>query len=184
MVHRMNLENAIFRELDENDDLSAFRCSSEDLNDYFQNDVNKYNKEDMAKSYACFYNNKIVGFMSLSADTIRVKWMQANVIDGIRHNYPAIKIARLAVDINHEKNGIGSSLVYMAIGMANELSKIIGCRFVTVDSKKDSIGFYETLAFRKCLKQDKRHYTMMFLDLHIIKENLLREKTCSLSNFS
>jgi len=51
--------------------------------------------------------------------------MLTKVIDGIRHNYPAIKIAMLVVDINHEENGIGSSLVYIVIGMANELSKKI-----------------------------------------------------------
>ncbi len=136
MVYSVNLKDAIFRELREDEDLSKFKCNSEDLNDYFWNNVKRYKKEDMALSYACVYDDRIVGLMSLSSDAIGVHLMPNGIVDGIRHNYPAVKIGRLAVDINYEKNGIGSSLVYMAIGIADELSKRVGCRFVTVDSKK------------------------------------------------
>jgi len=62
-------------------------------------------------------------------------------------DYPAIKIARLAVSKNVQNRGIGTFMVKIVIGKAIEISKSIGCRFVTVDAYPKQAGFYARLDF-------------------------------------
>lgn len=79
-----------------------------------------------------------------------------------------MKIARLAVDSRFEKRGIGTHLLYAAIGKALSISDSVGCRFVLVDSKKESINFYEKFGFKKAVlkkKDMKDNYTPMYFDL-------------------
>ena len=56
-----------------------------------------------------------------------------------------LKIVRLAVDETCERQGFGRFLVLAAIGLALSLSGIIGCRYLTVDSKPETMSFYEFL---------------------------------------
>ncbi|MFV9631772.1 MAG: GNAT family N-acetyltransferase [Methanosarcinales archaeon] len=73
---------------------------------------------------------------------------EADSIDGYRYRkYPSIKIARLAVDETYERQGFGRFLVLAAIGLALSVSGIIGCRYFGVDSKGESMSFYERSGF-------------------------------------
>lgn len=47
-----------------------------------------------------------------------------------------------------------------------------GCRFLVVDSKPQSIGFYESKGFKRIGEAEtaEAHYTTMFIDLHHVKE--------------
>ena len=83
------------------------------------------------------------------ADTIEVQAINENdSIDGYPYRkYPSIKIARLAVEETCERKGFGRFLV-LAAGLALTVSEIIGCRYLTVDSKPDSMNFYERLGSR------------------------------------
>lgn len=74
-----------------------------------------------------------------------------------KYSYPAMKIARLAVDSRFERVGVGTYLLHAAIGKAVSISENVACGFVLVDSKKDAIGFYENKGFNKALlKRRKR----------------------------
>jgi len=88
----------------------------------------------------------LVGFFTLVADTIEAK----AVIDGLEHyeyrKYPGVKIARLAVDSRFERKGIGTYLLLAAIGKTLSVCESIGCRYILVDSKKESIGFYQKMS--------------------------------------
>ncbi|QGU20879.1 GNAT family N-acetyltransferase [Mesorhizobium huakuii 7653R] len=62
--------------------------------------------------------------------------------------YPAVKIARLAVDRRLQGGGIGRQLVDLALGITREIiSPNVGCRFLVVDAKQPSIKFYERYGF-------------------------------------
>jgi|GEM_PF-6914987 len=92
--------------------------------------------------------------------------------DGIKgypyHKYPSIKIARLAVDKRYERQGVGGFLVLAAIGLAMSVSEVIGCRYVTVDSKPESISFYEKLGFKIVEKYRHSEFPKMYLDMYPI----------------
>jgi GNAT superfamily N-acetyltransferase len=91
------------------------------------------------------------------------------VIDGFRYqDYPAIKIARLAVDDSLQGSGIGSQLVDFVIGLvAEHVMPYTGCRFLVVDAKSTSVSFYERKGFTKIgqLGGEDQDLTAMFVDL-------------------
>ncbi len=154
--------------LDENDDLSSFNCSSEELNDFLKNNASIDQKNLVNRTQLCFWNNKLVGFFSLAAGTIETK----SVIDGIElyqyRKYPAVKIARLGIDSRFEKHGIGTYLVQVIMGQVMSICENIGCRYLLVDSKLESTGFYEKCGFRVAEKNKKTQFTPMYLNMQPI----------------
>lgn len=155
--------------LSESYNLLSFSCNDDDLNNFLKDDALNDQKIMINKTNLCFYKNELVGYITLSNDTIGTK--EVIVRDAIEtkyKKYPAMKIARLAVDSKYEKKGIGTYLLYAAIGKALSISDSVGCRFVLVDSKKESITFYEKFGFKKAIlkkKDMKDNYTPMYFDL-------------------
>ncbi|MDO9516777.1 MAG: GNAT family N-acetyltransferase [Methanosarcinaceae archaeon] len=123
----------------------------------------------ITKTYLSFSNEVIIGYFSMLADTIQVQAIDGNDgIDGYPYKkYPCIKIARLAVDKRFERKGVGQISLLAAIGLALSVTEIIGCRYLTVDSKPESVGFYEKFGFKIVDKYRSSDYPKMYLDMHL-----------------
>ena len=84
-------------------------------------------------------------------------------------HYPAMKIARLAVTKQYRSADykFGRKLVDFSLGRSKEVADIAGCRFVVVDAKTPSIGFYEKCGFRSLDTPENlgRSEPLMFVDL-------------------
>lgn len=71
----------------------------------------------------------------------------------------------MSVDDNFQRRGLGRVLVAFAMEKATEINtQKAGCRFLTVDAKKNSIGFYQKLGF-KTLKVRGDGTAVMYFDL-------------------
>lgn len=151
-------------------ELNSFNCKSDDLNDFLKTDSLKDQEVMVTKTYLCYWKEKIVGFFSILADTIEVVAIDNSdsVKDYPYSKYPAIKIARLAVDREFERRDIGTFLILAAIGAAMSVSDIIGCRYLTVDSKTNSIDFYKKLHFKIVEKYKKTDTQKMYIDMYPI----------------
>jgi len=151
--------------LNETHNLSSFSCLSQELNDFLKNDALIDQKNMISRTRLCFLNDELVGFFTLIADTIEAK----AVIDGLEHyeyrKYPGVKIARLAIDSRFERKGIGTYLLAAALGKTQFVCENIGCRYLLVDSKKDSIGFYQRNGFKLVEKYKNREFIPMYLNL-------------------
>ncbi|MGB9941101.1 GNAT family N-acetyltransferase [Methanosarcina sp.] len=94
----------------------------------------------ISKTNLFFWKSELVGYITLATDTIGTK--EIYVSDGLKRykysKYPGIKIARLAVDSRFEKRGIGTYLLFAGIGKALSICNSVGCRYILVDSKKES----------------------------------------------
>ncbi|MDY0129503.1 MAG: GNAT family N-acetyltransferase [Methanosarcina vacuolata] len=169
-----NLDNElIILPLDEADDLSFFNCNSEELNDFLKTNALLDQNNLVNRTRLCFCNGSLAGFYSLAADTIETK----NVIDGIEsypyRKYPAVKIARLAVDSRFERCGIGTFLMKIILAQVVSICDNIGCRYLLVDSKIESTGFYEKFEFKVAEKNKKTDFVPMYLNMqpYVRKEN-------------
>ena len=85
-------------------------------------------------------------------------------------HFPAVKIARLAVDRRLQGLGLrlGSRLVDLALGISKDvISPAVGCRVLVVDAKSQSVGFYERCGFRllDTAANRGRDDRIMFVDL-------------------
>lgn len=106
--------------------ISFFRCSNDDLNDFLKEDAKKSQEDLISRTYLCLWqNNSILGYLTLVTDTIEVKLIEKDDgVDGYPYpRYPAIKIARLAVDEKFEGWGIGRFLLFWATGKVYQLSR-------------------------------------------------------------
>ena len=161
-----NLDNElVILPLDETDDLSSFNCESEELNDFLKTNAWVDQNNLVNRTRLCFCNGYLAGFYSLAADTIETK----SVTDGMEsyqyRKYPAVKIARLAIDSRFERHGIGTFLMKIILAQTVSICENIGCRYLLVDSKLESTGFYEKFEFKVAEKNKKADFVPMYLNM-------------------
>ena len=136
--------------LNSDHDFSEFFCVSEDLNDFIKNDARREQECMLSRTYLFSYEKDIVGFVSLSADSVlapllkKEDWVRKEGSSKSRYsNLPCILIGRLAVVEKYERQGIGTNILYWAVGLiTNVVCKSVGCRYITVDPKKEALDLY------------------------------------------
>lgn len=153
-------------------DLSNFKCSDDDLDDFLKNDALKYQEQCLAVTYVCIFNEQIVGYMTLCSDSVKFNIDEANqMYKGIKlKDVPAIKLARLAVHIDYHKNGVGKYLVLRCLLMARDVKGQIGVRIVTVEAKGGSVDYYKKLGFRELQKYSGKHRQHPYMYIDIMEE--------------
>ena len=65
------------------------------------------------------------------------------VYDGKMNGSPAIEIAELSVDKDHEGNDNGSILLKFALRLCDELRDQIGIKYLLACAEKNDVGFYK-----------------------------------------
>lgn len=148
--------------------LDSFDCDDADLNDFLKNDAFSHEEKNIVKTYVCLYQNNPVAFFSVCTDAIKLSKTEREEEFGqpkTYPDYPAIKIARLAVAKDFQRRGMGSFMVNIVIGKGIELSKSIGCRFVTVDAYQKQADFYKKMGFVQNLEDRSGDNVSMRFDI-------------------
>lgn len=158
--------------------LALFDSGEVELNNFLKGDALKEQEHLLSKTHLCFHRDKIAGFITLAADSIRIdrdKLDASQIIDDCDYPaYPCILIARLATDKRLHGRGVGSYLLSLAIGFA--LDGPLGCRYLAVDPKEKAIEFYEKRGFRHWTKSKHR----MFLNIREVAQHLEPEGSLNL----
>ena len=148
-------------------DLSYFECGNSDLNEFLHVDAIHYQEERLAITRLICWHDSIVGYFTLVSDSIEVDAIQSGdgSFDYPYRRYPALKIARLAADNRHHRQGIGRAMLLKTMEIAIVLSGYVGVRIITVDSKPESAEFYENFGFKRATR--KNHDTIsLYRDFH------------------
>jgi len=137
-----------------------------------QKHAKTYAEQMLAKSYGVFNRDKLVGCATLVCGQIEVDGGEPAPDVGEAHfeykHFPAVKIARLAVDRRYRGTGLGRALVDFSLGVSRDtIASAVGCRFVVLDAKKQSVAFYEKNGFRMIDTKTNRERDepVMFFDL-------------------
>jgi ribosomal protein S18 acetylase RimI-like enzyme len=170
------------RPLDFTDNFSTIKSGDANfspLKTFVRRNAKKYEEQNLARTYVIHEDgtNKIVAYVTLVCSEVVTN---ENILaaDGLNFpydTYPAVKIARLLVDARYRgapSKGLGRTLVNFAQGLAREeVCPAVGCRFVVVESKQGSIGFYEKCGFTliDTPENRRRNEPVMYLDLHKAK---------------
>lgn len=133
-------------------DVSAFDCGDADLNDFLKNDCFRYQGEYLSHTRLVYCERRLVAFLTLLADSILLKTKEKKSLIGYDWaiiSFPAVKIGRLAIAKEFQRQGIGRELIRYTIGLVVRLNEElhIGSRFITLDAYPDSIPFYERCGF-------------------------------------
>ena len=150
--------------------LSSFHSNNNELNDFLINDALASQNFLISRTYLCYHDETLVGFLTLVTDTIEVKLVEAlDGVDGYQYSkYPCIKIARIAVDRDYAGKGIGRFLLLWAVGTVYRVSRVVGCRYITVDAKRESVQFYEKNGFKIIKRYAERSFPPMYLNMYPI----------------
>lgn len=145
---------------------------------FLEKDAWQFHEENISKTFVLVDSihpgARIHGYVSLTCNAIELEDGQKPT-NPVRANtypaYPAVKIVRLAVDKTIRGHGYGKQLLDFAIAhVTDKVMPNVGCRFLIVDSKQESIKFYEKSGFILVNSEDNRtaENPMMFIDLHLI----------------
>jgi GNAT superfamily N-acetyltransferase len=156
-----------------------FDCSDPDLNEFFLKDAFVHDAELYTKTYALRSCNIDTGEKSLTVAALISYCNDAVLLKDFKKHadelpeekqypsIPAVKIARLGVQKNLQRNGVGSLLLNLTkvLFVTNNRT---GCRLITVDAYNHPqvIGFYSQGGFDFIRDKDAAKRTrIMFYDL-------------------
>jgi len=167
------------REIGEADQLRSLKLGDpalRPLKTFLQRDAKRYHATDLAKTYGIFIENagrqKVIGYITLICADVATSDVQRPAEDDVDFRYPsfpAVKIARLAVHSDYQgKYRLGTMLVQFALGLVkNSICPHVGCRFVVVDAKRQSVSFYGRVGFTMLDTKENRDRPepIMFVDM-------------------
>jgi GNAT superfamily N-acetyltransferase len=119
-----------------------------------------------------FYQGRLVGYFTLVTDVIKSKEIaHEDGVDDFQYKmYSSLKIARLATHKEYERQRIGRNMLMKIFAIWIRFSKYIGCRIITVDSKPESVGFYQKFDFREAIidprKLEGKETVPLYVDIH------------------
>ena len=140
--------------LSKDHDITGFHSYEIELVKFLQEDALDNQDKRISMTYLWFLKetNELIGYFTLLNDKINLEGNLKKYFNdkNIKYsNLPSLKIARLAVDNRFLRRGIGSLMIEYVVRRAKFISiKIAGCRFITVDAKKNSILFYQKNEFQ------------------------------------
>jgi predicted N-acetyltransferase YhbS len=158
------------------DQVSRFRMEDEEdeaLQIFIRRDARKSAQANLTQTYVAKRDGekKVIGYISIMCAEVALEKTYAipDKIGADRYEYhPAVRIARLAVETAHSGAGLGRQLVETAIGVVLlSVVPAVGCRFMILDAKPKSIGFYRRMGFRLLDTEENRATPtpLMFMDL-------------------
>ena len=156
------LQSALFSKID------SFDCGDDDLNDFFKSDAESYHLRKLASTHVVCSDTDIVGFFTLVTDCMHSQRIQ--VSDSINDypylKYPAVKIARLAINLPYQNQGNGSWCMKRIFIALSRFSELAAFRFITVDAKNnaDVIKFYAKFGFRPATQKRTDETLPMYID--------------------
>ncbi len=137
------------RKLATTDRVDAFDCGQPALNQFLQRYALVNQKANSAQTYVCCLGDTVVGFYSLAVGSVDPQAAPSRVTKGLaRHPVPVMILARLAVDKEHQGNGLGKALLKDALLRTAQAADIAGIRCLLVHAKDDAARrWYESWEF-------------------------------------
>lgn len=176
MATAADLGNVELRLLDDGD-----RCNSFSLGDggltplktYLLRQAKQHHLRHLARTFVIVRagQNTVLAYASILCTQIRVSdvAVAGGEEDFPYKDFPALRLARLAVDRRYQGTGMGALLVDFILSLAREqIMPHVGCRFLVLDAKPGSVAFYERKGFSKIgeVQDGANPLTLMFVDLY------------------
>jgi GNAT superfamily N-acetyltransferase len=128
---------------------ASFDCGKAPLNQFLQRYALTNQANGSARTFVSLSGRKVFGYYSLAAASAEHAAVPLRVSKGLaRHPIPMLLLARLAVDVQAQGQGVGRSLLQSALMKYLQASDVIGCRALMVHAMDEAaIGFYQSYGF-------------------------------------
>lgn len=121
------------------------------LDEYLHRFARQHANAIASRTYVAADGSAILGFYSLAMSAIRRENLPSKHLRRFPNfPLPVARLARLAVDLRHQRQGIGELILADALQRCLRLSEEIGMIGVVVDAKDDHArGWYERYEFER-----------------------------------
>lgn len=162
----MSQRYAPIRKLTAADRTSTFDCGQGALNQFLQRHALSSQKAHSAQTYVCLHGAEVAAFYSLAVASVSPQDAPERIGKGLaRHPVPAMLLARLAVDLRHQRQGLGCALLKDALLRTAQAADIAGIRCLLVHAKDDAARqWYASWEFEPS-PTDPYHLFLLLKDL-------------------
>lgn len=132
-------------------DRRGFSCGVAALGEYLQRFARQHANANVSRTYVAADGSVILGYCSLAMSAIRRENLPPKHLSRFpTFPLPVARLARLAVDLRHQRQGIGELILVDALQRCLRLSEEIGMIGVVVDAKDERArGWYERYEFER-----------------------------------
>ena len=154
------------RKLTPSDAVQSFDCGDVALNSFLHRFALVSQQSNSAQTYVCGHGGSVVGFYSLAVGSVDPAAAVPRVIKGVpRHPVPVMILARLAVDVAHQRVGLGRALLKDALRRTAQAADIAGIRALLVHAKDERArNWYLSFDFEPS-PSDPLHLFLLMKDL-------------------
>lgn len=126
------------RKLAASDGVRSFDCGEPALNVFLQRFAWVNQQSHSAQTYVTCKASEVAGFYSLRVGSVEPVTAAPRVLKGApRHPVPVMILARLAVDLRHQRAGLGRALLKDALLRTAQAADIAGIRALLVHAKDE-----------------------------------------------
>jgi len=129
--------------------VEAFDCGRDALNRFLQEYALPNQLSGGAQTYVGLADETVIGYYALAVGSVEQEQALERVKKGMaKHAIPIMLLARLAVDLQWQKQGVGAALLKDAMLRMLQAADIAGIRALVVHAKdKAARAFYERFDF-------------------------------------
>jgi len=123
--------------------LQTFDCGLEPVNEFLKKGLKEHHKKNYNQTYFFLNpNNEVVAYYTLQAFSLTREFLSDVIKTSIPREIPVFRISLLGVQLNMQKQGIGTALIGHAVQTTKEIQKIIGTTGLFLDSDPKAINLY------------------------------------------
>ena len=116
--------------------VDAFDSSNQDLNRFLQQYALPNQSSGASTTYVGLADQTVIGYYSLAVGSVEYEQAPERVAKGLAHHpIPVMLLARLAVDHQWQKKGVGAGLLKDAMLRTLQAADIVGIRALLVHAK-------------------------------------------------
>ena len=132
-------------------DRRNFSCGAEALDVYLRRFARQHAEANISRTYVAAVGTAIHGFYSLAMSAIRKDNLPPKHLNRFPNfPLPVARLARLAVDMRYQRQGLGELLLADTLQRCLRLSEQIGMIGLVVDAKDEMArGWYERYEFER-----------------------------------
>lgn len=132
-------------------DRRTFSCGVSALDEYLRRFARQHADANISRTYVAVAGSTVRGFYSLTMSAIRKENLPNRHLNRFPNfPLPVARLARLAVEMRHQRQGLGELLLADALQRCLRLSVEIGMIGVILDAKDDHArGWYERYEFER-----------------------------------
>ncbi|MEQ9356282.1 GNAT family N-acetyltransferase [Coleofasciculus chthonoplastes] len=152
-------------------DIESFDCGETSLNQWLKTRAINNETLGSSRTYVVCCENKVVGYYCLASGQVTHIESPGKIKRNMPNPIPVVVLGRLAVDIHHQRKGIGMGMIKDAVKRTLQASEILGIRAMLIHALNEKVkNFYvECCGFMP----SPIHPLTVMVKLSDIKNNLI-----------